>query len=163
MELSPRIESWRGQGEDVRFRERRIHVHRRDGDGPLLLLLHGFPSSAFDWRGVLERTHGRRALAFDFLGFGLSEKPAGHEYTLAWQADLAEELVRQTGPAPVFVVAHDMGTSVATELMARDLRGELGFDLAGVLLFNGSILLDRPGPRSASGCCAAEAARCSPA
>ena len=34
-----------------------------------------------------------------------------------------------------------MGTSVATELMARDLRGELDFELTGALLFNGSMLL----------------------
>ena len=34
-----------------------------------------------------------------------------------------------------------MGTSVATELMARDLRGELGMDVRGALLFNGSMLL----------------------
>src|SRR5207249_5178801 len=43
----------------------------------------------------------------------------------------------------VFVVAHDMGTSVATELFARDLEGRLGIELAGALLFNGSIVLER--------------------
>ncbi len=65
------------------------------------------------------------SIAFDFLGFGLSEKPADHVYTLAWQADAAEELVRRAGSPPVFLVGHDMGTSVATELMARDISGEL--------------------------------------
>jgi pimeloyl-ACP methyl ester carboxylesterase len=49
--------------------------------------------------------------------------------------------VRRAGSPPVFIVGHDMGTSVATELMARDLRGELGFALRGALLFNGSMLL----------------------
>ena len=39
-----------------------------------------------------------------------------------------------------------MGTSVATELMARDLDGTLKIKLAGVLLFNGSILLHRASP-----------------
>ena len=43
----------------------------------------------------------------------------------------------------MFVVAHDMGTSVTTELLARDLEGRLGIELAGVLLFNGSIVLER--------------------
>ena len=42
-----------------------------------------------------------------------------------------------------------MGTSVATELMARDLEGRLGFELAGVLLFNGSIVLERASPTPA--------------
>jgi len=39
-----------------------------------------------------------------------------------------------------------MGTSVATELMARDIRGELPFPLAAVLLFNGSMLLHLASP-----------------
>ena len=87
-------------------------------------------------------------LAFDFLGFGLSDKPRDHDYSLFWQADLTEELVRRHGDGrPVFIVAHDMGTSVATELMARDLEGKLGIELAGVLLFNGSMVLEGPARR----------------
>ncbi len=116
----------------------------REGSGTPRLLLHGFPSSSFDWRGLLDAEPSPPALAFDFLGFGLSDKPRDHTYTLAWQADLAEALVdRHLGGGPVFCVAHDMGTSVATELMARDLEGRLGMELAGVLLFNGSIVIER--------------------
>ena len=143
-ELSDRVRAWRDRGRAELHRGREIHVFERPGDGPPLLLLHGFPSSSFDWRGLLDELPQRRALAFDCLGFGLSEKPRDHVYTLGWQADLATELVRERiGAEPVFVVAHDMGTSVATELLARDLRGELEFELAGALLFNGSIVLDR--------------------
>ncbi len=107
--------------------ERRIHVFRRSGSGPLLLLLHGFPSSSYDWRLLLEGETDRAVLAPDFLGFGLSEKPRDHRYTLHWQADLIEELVAppRGWPRQVFLLAHDMGTSVATELIARDLDGEL--------------------------------------
>jgi pimeloyl-ACP methyl ester carboxylesterase len=125
---------------------RQLFVWRREGEGPLLLFLHGFPSCSYDWKRLLELRPEANALAFDFLGFGLSEKPRDHEYTLAWQADAVEELVRRAGSPPTFVVAHDMGTSVATELMARDLRGELGFDLGGALLFNGSMLLHLSSP-----------------
>jgi pimeloyl-ACP methyl ester carboxylesterase len=139
--LSERVEDWRRRGDLEGFRDRRLYVQRREGDGPLLLLLHGFPSSSYDWRDLLALRPGPPALAFDCLGFGLSDKPRDHTYTLSWQADAAEELVRRTGSPPVFVVAHDMGTSVATELMARDLRGELSMDVRGALLFNGSMLL----------------------
>jgi pimeloyl-ACP methyl ester carboxylesterase len=119
-------------------------VFTRDGTGTPLVLLHGFPSSSYDWRRLLAIESERAALAFDFLGFGLSEKPRDHQYTLGWQADLAEALVEHhLAGGPVFVVAHDMGTSVATELLARDLDGTLGIDLAGVLLFNGSIVVER--------------------
>ena len=139
--LTARVESWRRAGavEDVLGRQ--LYVQQRPGDGPLLLLLHGFPSSSYDWRELLALRPGRAALAFDCLGYGLSEKPRDHVYALAGHADAAEELVRRAGSPPVFIVGHDMGTSVATELMARDLRGELGMDLTGAVLFNGSMLL----------------------
>ena len=139
--LTERVERWRDAGTFEEVAGRRLFVQRREGEGPLLLLLHGFPSSSYDWRELLALRPANAALAFDCLGFGLSDKPRDHEYTLAWQADAAEELVRRAGSPRVFVVAHDMGTSVATELMARDLRGELDMDIGGALLFNGSMLL----------------------
>ena len=140
--LTERVEHWRDDGAIEEVLGRRLFVRRRGGgDGVLLLFLHGFPSSSYDWRELFELRKGEATLAFDFLGFGLSEKPRDHTYTLAWQADAAEELVRRAGSPPVFVVGHDMGTSVATELMARDLFGELGMNLTGGLLFNGSMLL----------------------
>jgi pimeloyl-ACP methyl ester carboxylesterase len=138
--LTERVQNWLDKGEFVEFRGRRLYVQRREGKLPMLLLLHGFPSSSFDWGPLLEAHPDNAVLMFDCLGFGLSDKPADHEYTLGWQADAAEELVRQAGSPETFVVGHDMGTSVTTELMARDLRGELSFKMTGVLLFNGSIL-----------------------
>ena len=147
MSLTVRVEAWSAAGRRESFRGHSIHVHARPGAGPLLLLLHGFPSSSYDWRRLLELESERGALAFDFLGFGLSDKPRDHSYTLAWQADLTEELVARHGEGrPVFICAHDMGTSVATELFARDLAGELGFEACGALLFNGSIILERSSP-----------------
>ncbi|HEY5708670.1 MAG TPA: alpha/beta hydrolase [Solirubrobacterales bacterium] len=147
MELTERVRRWRKRGEAEEFRGHSIHVFRQQGEGPLLVLLHGFPSSSYDWRLLLEELPERNVLAFDFLGFGLSEKPPSHDYSLFWQADLTEELVRRhAGGRPAFLVAHDMGTSVANELMARDLEGKLEMDVAGILLFNGSMVLERASP-----------------
>jgi pimeloyl-ACP methyl ester carboxylesterase len=137
--LTPRVEAWSRQGSVERVAGRRLWVRRSDGRGPLLLFLHGFPSSSYDWRLLLDLERARASLAFDFLGFGLSEKPRGRDYSLFEQADHAEALVAG-GDCPVIVIGHDMGTSVATELMARDIEATLGFELAGVLLFNGSIV-----------------------
>ena len=145
--MNERVTAWRDRGADEEFRGRRIHVYRQDGDAPLLLLLHGFPSSSYDWRPLLERETGRAALAPDFLGFGLSEKPRDHHYDLHWQADMVEELVRRSDhDGPVFFLAHDMGTSVANELMARDIDGSPAMDLVGGLLLNGSMIQDAASP-----------------
>jgi pimeloyl-ACP methyl ester carboxylesterase len=141
--LPARVQEWGRRGHAEEFRGRRIHCFHQQGDGPLLLLLHGFPTCSYDWRALIELEPGRAILAFDFLGFGLSDKPRDHDYSLAWQADLAEELVRRHGGGPVYLVAHDMGTSVATELLARDIDGNLDMDLTGALLFDGSIIIER--------------------
>lgn len=144
--LTANAERWSREGTFEQVAGRRLFVRRRPGSGPRVVLLHGFPSSSFDWEPLLRARPDWDVLTFDFLGFGLSEKPADHVYTLGWQADAVEDLVLRSGTRPVVLVAHDMGTSVATELLARDLRGDLGFQAAAVLLFNGSILLDRASP-----------------
>ncbi len=148
--LTERVREWERRGSLEDFRGYSIHTFRQEGEGPLLLLLHGFPSSSYDWRLLLGELGGRDVLAFDFLGFGLSEKPREHDYSLFWQADLTEELVRRHGRGrPVFVIAHDMGTSVANELMARELEGELAMEIAGIVLFNGSMVLEAASPTPA--------------
>jgi pimeloyl-ACP methyl ester carboxylesterase len=148
--LTERVRAWQGRGASERFRDYSIHTFRQEGEGSLLLLLHGFPSSSYDWRPLLDEVPGRNVLAFDFLGFGLSDKPRDHDYSLFWQTDLTEELVRRHGDGrPVFVLAHDMGTSVANELMARDIEGKLEMELAGILLFNGSMVLAASSPTPA--------------
>jgi pimeloyl-ACP methyl ester carboxylesterase len=148
--LTERVCAWRERGQREEFRGYGIHAFRQPGAGPLLLLLHGFPSSSYDWRLLLEHDLPANRLAFDFLGFGLSDKPREHDYSLFWQADLTEELVRRHGDGrPVFIVAHDMGTSVANELMARDLEGKLEMEIAGIVLFNGSMVLEAASPTPA--------------
>ena len=122
---------------------RRLFMRTAAGDGPPLLFLHGYPSSSYDWRHLLELLPGRRAVCFDFLGFGLSEKPRDHVYSLFEQADLVEGIVKRLDADRVVLVAHDMGTSVATELLARDIDGRLPFRLLSVLLLNGSMVIER--------------------
>ena len=140
--LTPAVTEWEAGGSYEEVDGQRIFVRRGGGGGELVVLLHGYPSSSFDWRHVLPTIEatGASTLAFDFLGFGLSDKPADHVYSLLRQADLVERLV---GGRPARLIAHDMGTSVANELMARDIDGALGFDLTGVLVFNGSMILDK--------------------
>ena len=64
-----------------RRRRQRVFVHER-GAGPAVLLLHGFPTSAYDWRGVIDRLEDEyRCVAPDFIGYGLSDKPAAFSYS----------------------------------------------------------------------------------
>jgi pimeloyl-ACP methyl ester carboxylesterase len=144
MGLTERVIAWQDRGERLAARSgHQVFVLRQAGEGPTIVLLHGFPSSSYDWHRLLAQPElaERGVLAFDFLGFGLSDKPAGRHYSLLAQADLTEELAGRFTDGPVQLVAHDMGTSVATELFARELEGKGKVAIAGALLFNGSMLL----------------------
>ena len=68
-----------------------FHAERGDPEAPLLLLLHGFPTSSIDFYDVvdgLSREH--RVCMLDFPGFGFSDKPKGESYTLDRDCDLVE-------------------------------------------------------------------------
>lgn len=120
-----------------------VFVRSHLGVGPTVLLLHGFPSSSYDFRPVTERLGEHSWLTLDFLGFGLSDKPRPHRYSLFEQADIVEDVVAAIGTGPVRLLAHDMGTSVATELLARDVAGQLPFEIERAVLTNGSVIIER--------------------
>ena len=122
---------------------------RRMGRGPAMTLLHGFPSSSHDWAKVAPALAERHALLLpDFLGFGASDKPADHDYSLHEQADLVEALWAREGIDSTVVVAHDYAVSVTQELLARRAEGALQVELAAVHLLNGGLYPDvhRPQP-----------------
>ena len=112
------------------------------GNAPILVL-HGFPSSSQDFRPALPHlAAGRRVIVHDHLGFGASDKPARTSYSLIEQAEVALALWRSLGVTAGHIVAHDYGTSIATELLARRERGGLPIEIRSVTLCNGSVHLD---------------------
>lgn len=119
----------------------RVPAARPSGNPPVLLL-HGFPTCAYDWRPVLPALSAARdVVLFDFLGFGLSDKP-DRRYGLRLHADTAEAVAAHFGLTEVDLVTHDMGDSVGGELLARSLEGTLGITVRRRVLSNGSIYLD---------------------
>ncbi|MBV9310605.1 MAG: alpha/beta fold hydrolase, partial [Solirubrobacterales bacterium] len=144
-QLTERTAAWRQGGAFTEIGGHKIFVRERTGDPDRspLLFLHGYPSSSYDWRRCFENLHSHRLIAFDFLGFGLSDKPRGQLYSLQMQADLVETLAERFGHQPVIMVSHDMGSSVATEILARDTEGRLSFKLRSALLFNASLVREK--------------------
>ncbi|MCX2929669.1 alpha/beta hydrolase [Mycobacterium sp. CVI_P3] len=143
--LPASVRQWQEGGRLLSTSAGNVFVRSRSGSAerPAVLMLHGFPSSSYDFRGVVDRLGDRAWLALDFLGFGLSDKPRPHRYSLLEQADIVSEVVADVAPGPVVLLAHDMGTSVATELLARDVSGALPFELQRAVLTNGSVIIER--------------------
>jgi pimeloyl-ACP methyl ester carboxylesterase len=91
----------------------RFHI-AESGDGPLVLLLHGFPEFWWTWRSQLVSLAraGFRAVAADLRGYGASDKPP-RGYDLVTAASDAAGLVRALGEANAVVVGHDWGGLIA--------------------------------------------------
>jgi pimeloyl-ACP methyl ester carboxylesterase len=91
----------------------RFHVAEA-GEGPLVVLLHGFPQFWWAWRhqltGLAEA--GYRAVAMDLRGYGASDKPPRGYDTMTTTADVAG-VVRSLGEPDAVVVGHDWGGWVA--------------------------------------------------
>ena len=138
--LSPVAAAWEKSGNYMTIDGHKIFYHDV-GKGPVILLLHGHPSSSYDWRGVVEVLKPKaRVISFDHLGWGLSDKPEVFSYSLMQLADIAEKVLAERGVKEAHVVSHDISTSVHTELMARHLDGTLSFKLLSSMLTNGSVL-----------------------
>ncbi len=88
-------------------------------DGPLVVLLHGFPECWYTWRKQIKPLveAGYRVVVPDQRGYNLSDKPRGiHHYRLeALSADVVE-LIRSFGRDKAIVVGHDWGGLVAWHL-----------------------------------------------
>ncbi|NXY49885.1 MEST protein, partial [Ceuthmochares aereus] len=73
------------------------------------------------WEGLTQRFH--RVIALDFVGFGFSDKPRPHRYSIFEQASIVEGLVRHLGlrRQRINLLSHDYGDTVAQELLHRSL------------------------------------------
>jgi epoxide hydrolase 4 len=88
-------------------------------DGPLVLLLHGFPECALGWRHQLTAlgAAGLRAVAPDQRGYGGTDKPIGvRAYAIDRLADDIVELAAALGQRRFMLVGHDWGGIVAWHL-----------------------------------------------
>jgi pimeloyl-ACP methyl ester carboxylesterase len=150
-----RLDAWRGSGVhiDVPCSTGGDIAHRVwtrvAGAGPWVTLIHGFPTSSFDMAQVAAGLEGtRRVLALDMIGFGESDRPADHVYSVAEQADAVIAAWAQHDVTESRIVAHDLGDSVAQELLWRAVSGQLGVAIPWMVLANGGIYPDlhRPLP-----------------
>jgi 2-hydroxymuconate-semialdehyde hydrolase len=91
-----------------------------EGDGPAVVLLHGFPAHADLWRNLAPLLAPRfRVVAPDLLGYGRSEKPEAADLSIAAQARYVRELLEKLGVDEFAVVGHGFGGGIA-QLLALE-------------------------------------------
>lgn len=141
------LEEWRRPGRTFSYRGHSI-FYRDEGAGPVLVLIHGFPTASWDWHKIWPALTARfRVVAPDMIGFGFSDKPTDYDYSLRDQASLHEALLRELGIDRADVLAHDYGDSVGQELLARhDERlasGAAGLSIRSMCFLNGGLFPER--------------------
>ena len=97
-----------------------FHVCEGNAAKPTILMLHGFPTSSFDFRPLMELLKADyRICTLDFPGFGMSDKPAdGFVYSLSQDAQLVWDYVTKVLGLEEFILfSHDRGDSVALRFL----------------------------------------------
>lgn len=105
------------------------------GQGPVVVCLHAFPTSSYDFSKIAPLLSDQVRLVFlDYPGFGYSSKPRRFPYSLFRYADAVQTVLGHLGLERVYLLAHDIGDSVALELLRRAV-----IQVDGVILLNGSV------------------------
>ena len=130
---------WKEKGKFITIFGRKIFLIDEGKSDEILVILHGYPTSSYDYQKVLpELTKQYRVIIHDHLGFGFSEKPLDYSYSLIEQADVALQIWKQLNLKKVTLLAHDYGTSVATEILARHNKQQIDLQIDELILCNGS-------------------------
>ncbi len=140
---------WYRHGEHLKVGDHQIFVKENmTGDKPVIFFLHGFPTSCYDWYKIWPKLHKTYdLLAFDFLGFGYSDKPYPYDYSLIEQTDIAESILQQKGIKSCYLLAHDYGVSVAQEMIARRMSDSTLPTIQKLMLLNGGLFAETHRPR----------------
>lgn len=87
----------------------KLYARDYDGTGPAFVLMHGFPDNLRIYDDLIPylTATGRRVVAFDFLGFGASDKPVGASYSFEQQLGDLSAVIQTLGLGKVSLVAHD--------------------------------------------------------
>lgn len=144
---------WRQNGNYFDYRGNRI-FYRFDENSRnsknVVLCLHGFPSSSFDYHKIWNRlTEKFSVLAFDMIGYGFSDKPPDFDYTTFNQADVLQGLINNLRIEKLHILAHDYGNTITQELLVRSEENRLNFSVETICFLNGALFPETHRPIAA--------------
>ena len=132
------LSQWRSSGHFLNVDGQQV-FYKTEGTGPVLLLIHGYPTASFDWAKIWPKlTTQFHCVTLDMPGFGFSDK-SPKKYLIKEQADAISEVIRHLGITSAHVLSHDYGDTVAQEMMAQQLENNLAFNIESLHLLNGGL------------------------
>lgn len=132
--------NWQQSGSFFEHNGFPIFYRKSGSKSEVLLCLHGFPTSSFDYRKIWDSLSERfTVLSPDLIGYGFSAKPYDFDYTTFAQADAIVALLDHLGISRIHILAHDYGNTITQELLARDAEGRLNFSMESICFMNGAL------------------------
>jgi haloalkane dehalogenase len=114
----------------------RTLAFREAGEGPAVLLLHGWPTSSFLWRNVMPAiARERRVLALDLPGFGASDKPTDVTYGYDFYAGAIGGFLDALEIDDVALGLHDLGGPVGVRFALDNPDRVRAIALTNTLLY----------------------------
>lgn len=152
--MDAELEHWKAEGRYFDYLGFEVFYRvagRALGQGPRLLLIHGYPFNTFDWKPIWPTlTEQFTVIAPDMLGMGFSAKPVAYRYSVHDHADMHEALLAELGVRSAHMLAHDLGDSVGQELLARREFGEQAYgawNIESITWLNGGLFNESYTPR----------------
>jgi pimeloyl-ACP methyl ester carboxylesterase len=109
---------------------------RELGDGPAVLLVHGWPTSSFLYRNVMPSlAEHNRVVAIDLPGFGESDKPVDARYDFDFFERAIDAFLAAVGIDRVAIVGHDLGGPVVVHWALGRLERVTAIGLLNTLLY----------------------------
>lgn len=123
--------------------------YKKMGAGPVLLMIHGFPTASCDWSEMAaDLSQSFTIIAADIADAGHSSNPGRKTYTLHEHADMFEALMKHLDTSTVNLVGHDVGDAICQEIIARQNEKKLSFTVESCIFLNGGILMSAHRPRN---------------
>jgi pimeloyl-ACP methyl ester carboxylesterase len=141
------ILNWKSKGQYLGYQGHNI-FYFQEGHGENLLILHGYPYSSFEWKNMVEVLKQHFTITvFDLLGMGFSGKPKDHKYSYEEHCDIVNHLLTHLKIEETHIFSHDLGVSVAQELLSRTTEGGNNFTIKSIAFMNGGLFMDVYKPR----------------
>lgn len=145
--MKNQLANYKSKGKYFQFNNLNIfYIHQ--GNGPNLLIFHGYPYNGFDFEMILPYLEKNFTILLpDMPGMGFSDKPDHHQYSFHEMANMYTALLSKLNIQNTHILAHDLGNSVVQELLARDLDNKNPFKIKSIAFLNGGLFTDVYKPR----------------
>lgn len=137
--FSEEVKKWYDLGNFLHYNNNRIFYHQ-DGDGDDLLIIHGYPFSSYQWKDfIAQLSKNYRVTIIDLLGFGFSDKPIEHKYSIEEYCYIINYTLKKLKINCTHLLCHDLGVNIGQELLLLSLEQKNFFKIQSLIFTNGPL------------------------